>query len=416
MKSSKPLAEPRRSTVRRLFALSRNQCSLPGCTEELFRGETPLGDICHIEGSKPGSARYREGQDAEERHGFENLILLCKQHHNEVDADVLAYPVARLKEFKRAHEADATALDESLIEAAVRVFVALLEADTVNVQTMSVGTMNVLSASTMKSEAFAPGEGPLGVLAPELARVLARQIGALDRATAQFLSASAAWESPTDPWTTFRPFKPTLYPSAQVCRELSYGDTVLLVEFYEGIQEIDDLVVQWHGDNPKWDMNTWNVLMQRIARNVEAGLKAVTRFCPQRLTDSTAPAVGMLSERGAKSIQGMQAVLTAHIDRFTRLQAAHKSARDRFKIGVRPGDFASELAQLAGGTRGAWLAAVNAASVCAALPLKEQDHYYHHRLRGLSRDEIALLWLDLARQRKLSLDVNSRPDPVAVSH
>ena len=63
-----------------------------------------LGDVCHIKGEKRGAARYDSAQTAEDRSAFENLILLCKNHHKTVDDDPARFTVERLREIKDRHE------------------------------------------------------------------------------------------------------------------------------------------------------------------------------------------------------------------------------------------------------------------------------------------------------------------------
>src|SRR6202035_809818 len=62
------------------------------------------GRICHIKARKPGGPRYDVGQTDEERHAFDNLILLCSVHHDLVDDQVGTYTVDLLKEMKEIHE------------------------------------------------------------------------------------------------------------------------------------------------------------------------------------------------------------------------------------------------------------------------------------------------------------------------
>jgi hypothetical protein len=87
-------------------------------------------EVCHIKGEKPTAARYDTAQSDEQRHGFDNLILLCNVHHKVVDDDEEAYTVERLTRMKAEHEAkhrDAPA-DDALAE---RVAV-LIQNNTVN--------------------------------------------------------------------------------------------------------------------------------------------------------------------------------------------------------------------------------------------------------------------------------------------
>ncbi|KKL65116.1 hypothetical protein LCGC14_2158190 [marine sediment metagenome] len=100
------LAYPRHKTIKRLFVVSGNQCYFPKCNTPLVDEESGkvTGRICHIKGNRPGAARYDPNQIDEERHGFENLILMCPKHHDVIDDDPDSYTVSRLNEIKVEHE------------------------------------------------------------------------------------------------------------------------------------------------------------------------------------------------------------------------------------------------------------------------------------------------------------------------
>jgi hypothetical protein len=101
---TREIIAPALATVKRLFALSANQCAFPKCSTPLVDGKTVVGEVCHIKAAKPGGARYDHTQAATERHGYENLILLCGTHHTVIDADEEAYTVGRLVKMKNEHE------------------------------------------------------------------------------------------------------------------------------------------------------------------------------------------------------------------------------------------------------------------------------------------------------------------------
>lgn len=108
--------------VRQLFAFSGNKCAIPDCDQVLI---TPsgrlLGEICHIEAANKGGARYNEHQNDEERRSFNNLILLCRNHHKISDDYDLA-TLRKIKEdqntqqynFKLPHELESEIFDELL--------------------------------------------------------------------------------------------------------------------------------------------------------------------------------------------------------------------------------------------------------------------------------------------------------------
>ena len=74
---------------------------------------TLTGEVCHIKGQRPGSARYDRGQAAVERHAYANLILMCPTHHTVIDDDEEAYPVERLSKIKAAHEAQSVPVPDA---------------------------------------------------------------------------------------------------------------------------------------------------------------------------------------------------------------------------------------------------------------------------------------------------------------
>jgi len=93
-------------TLKRLFGLSGNQCAFPGCNAVLVNSKNALdSNICHIEAANEEGERYNSNMNDEQRADYENLILLCRQHHDETN-DVNVYTVDTLKEMKRIHESN----------------------------------------------------------------------------------------------------------------------------------------------------------------------------------------------------------------------------------------------------------------------------------------------------------------------
>jgi len=84
--------------------MSHNLCAFPSCTEPLVEGETVVGELCHIKGERPGSARYDADQTDADRHGYGNLVAMCRKHHRVIDNEEAKYPVEKLLEMKKEHE------------------------------------------------------------------------------------------------------------------------------------------------------------------------------------------------------------------------------------------------------------------------------------------------------------------------
>ena len=91
--------------IKALFVRSRNMCYFQDCSTELVNDHGVVtGQIAHIEGEKPGGPRYNNHQSDEERFGYENLILLCPNHHTLIDKDPNTYTVEILRVIKLNHE------------------------------------------------------------------------------------------------------------------------------------------------------------------------------------------------------------------------------------------------------------------------------------------------------------------------
>lgn len=96
-------------TQRRLDILSGNECAEPNCNRKLIAedGHSIISKICHIEAASVGGTRYNKNSNDDYRRSFENLILLCDEHHTIIDNKINEnlYPVSLLKKWKTDHEA-----------------------------------------------------------------------------------------------------------------------------------------------------------------------------------------------------------------------------------------------------------------------------------------------------------------------
>lgn len=93
-------------TLKVLFARSMNQCAFPGCAATIVdpKDDVVYGEVCHIEGVEPGSARHNPQRVANTLNDNDNLILLCERHHKLVDAEPDKYTVPFLQRIKAMHE------------------------------------------------------------------------------------------------------------------------------------------------------------------------------------------------------------------------------------------------------------------------------------------------------------------------
>lgn len=109
--SSKPDSRERKEatteTRRELYLFSGNECAFPGCTERILNTNGVLiGEICHIYAVKRTASRGEHDLTSEELREPSNLILLCRNHHKEVDDKKLEdeYTVECLQRMKAEHE------------------------------------------------------------------------------------------------------------------------------------------------------------------------------------------------------------------------------------------------------------------------------------------------------------------------
>lgn len=84
-----------------LYAKSGNRCAYPGCNQILI-DDINNSNICHIISEKPNGPRHDPNYIDYDNE--ENLILLCRNHHNEVDTNVEEYSVDILHVMKERHE------------------------------------------------------------------------------------------------------------------------------------------------------------------------------------------------------------------------------------------------------------------------------------------------------------------------
>ncbi|MGG4604633.1 HNH endonuclease signature motif containing protein [Paenalcaligenes sp. Me131] len=89
------------STVSKLFGLAAGRCSI--CKEPVVKRRVKIGEMAHIIAKNTGGPRG-DLPFIGRRDDYENLILLCPNHHTEVDNDEANYPPEKLHRLKNEHE------------------------------------------------------------------------------------------------------------------------------------------------------------------------------------------------------------------------------------------------------------------------------------------------------------------------
>lgn len=92
--------------LKKLFALSGNKCSFPGCENHLYiwDEEVLVAEICHIRAVSGEGPRYDSSYPMEAVDSLENLMLLCPNHHTIIDGNFEKYTVEVLLQMKSEHE------------------------------------------------------------------------------------------------------------------------------------------------------------------------------------------------------------------------------------------------------------------------------------------------------------------------
>lgn len=106
--------------MRQLMFASGGRCAMTGCGLSLIAPSGGwIGTVAHIVGAEKDGPRGAGPISAEERRGFDNLILMCATHGREVDAvdtGEAKYPIDKLRMIKAAYEAKVSEAVERAVE------------------------------------------------------------------------------------------------------------------------------------------------------------------------------------------------------------------------------------------------------------------------------------------------------------
>jgi SMODS-associated and fused to various effectors sensor domain len=122
--------DPTQAERIRVWAAAAGRCEI--CGRDLLEGrithvDMTLGELAHIVGAQDteGSPRGKEVMSDDDRSKAENLLLICADHHDEIDrrGSLDTMTIERLRQIKRAHEewvAKVTGLDRDRSTAVLR--------------------------------------------------------------------------------------------------------------------------------------------------------------------------------------------------------------------------------------------------------------------------------------------------------
>jgi hypothetical protein len=102
------MSDIKQKDIKILWGRSGNRCAI--CRTLLTQDKksvtasTTFGEQAHIVGEKESASRGISILTLEERNSYHNLILLCPNHHTEIDNQKEDWPVERLYKIKSEHE------------------------------------------------------------------------------------------------------------------------------------------------------------------------------------------------------------------------------------------------------------------------------------------------------------------------
>lgn len=87
-------------TVKKLYGLSAGLCNICKCN--LVEDNVVIGEMAHIIARSPKGPRGDNNKS--QNNTYDNLILLCPNHHKIVDTEPEKYPAGLLRDIKNKHE------------------------------------------------------------------------------------------------------------------------------------------------------------------------------------------------------------------------------------------------------------------------------------------------------------------------
>ncbi|MFQ1638168.1 HNH endonuclease [Aeromonas veronii] len=119
--------------IKLLWGRSGNRCAM--CKIELTQDKNAdsssftLGEQAHIVGEKEKASRGQSLLSEKQRNSYHNLILLCPNHHTEIDSNEQDWPVEKLHQIKSEHElwvSETLSATTDLVKASKQVAVAAI--------------------------------------------------------------------------------------------------------------------------------------------------------------------------------------------------------------------------------------------------------------------------------------------------
>lgn len=156
----------------------------------------------------------------------------------------------------------------------------------------------------------------MDALAPELQRTIERVQYIVDRAVANFICEAAADGIETgDQQADFRPYRPTLYPSAPQVRDLPGEKAIALIRFYDSLHEIEKLADDWWEREGQLAVNIFNVILHAAEKSLRLSLICIREFDLEARFPPPYESWGTLTLRIDRSLDSAARARQGHLDR-----------------------------------------------------------------------------------------------------
>jgi hypothetical protein len=153
-------------------------------------------------------------------------------------------------------------------------------------------------------------------LAPEVQRTIERVLYILDRAAVNFGSESSINGVQTnDLQIDFRPYLPTLYPSAPQVRDLPGDRAIALIRYYDSLNEIAKLVDDWWEREGQLAVNIFNGILHAAEKSLRLGLVCIREFDLDERFPPQYESWGSLTSRIERSLANAAQTQQHHQDR-----------------------------------------------------------------------------------------------------
>ncbi|RBM04816.1 hypothetical protein [Novacetimonas cocois] len=147
-------------------------------------------------------------------------------------------------------------------------------------------------------------------------RTIERTQYILDRAVVNFTCESSINGLTTnDLKGDFRPYMPSLYPSAPQVRDLPGDKAIALIRYYDSLNEISQHVDDWWEREGQLAVNIFNMLMHVVEKSLRLGLVCIREFDLETRCPPPYESWGILTSRIERSLDGAANARQRHLDR-----------------------------------------------------------------------------------------------------